>query len=108
MSEWTHPGGPWSGCNNTVRADRTSWLDLSLGRFQDPHTIFLPADVPHMYREHIKAQTRVYFKDGNGNLRAKYVKGSVDDHYGHARNYAEIAFTLSTVGSGNRSIGSPR
>jgi hypothetical protein len=92
----------------TVKCDRTSWLDLSLGRFQSPNSIWVPQDIGHEYREHIKAQTRIYYKDGNGNLRAKYVKGSLADHYGHARNYCEIAFTLATVGAGNRAIGSPR
>lgn len=91
-----------------IQVDRTSWLDLSLGRFQNNPTIALPIDIPTDYKEHMKALIRIYTRDSNENLVAKYVKGSTHDHYAHARNYNEIAFTLATANMGNRAIASPR
>lgn len=81
----------------TIQVDRTSWLDLSLGRFKNK-SIILPLDTPLEYKEHIKALIRVYDKDSNGNPVGSYEKGDNDeDHFSHARNYAEIAlpFALS-------------
>lgn len=78
-----------------VTVDRTSWLDLSLGRFKTKQ-ISLPRDVSNDYREHIKSLVRVYEKDPDGNPIGKYVKGgSADDHLAHARNYSEIALPLT-------------
>lgn len=79
----------------TITVDRTSWLDLSLGRFRNK-AIDLPIDVNHEYRSHIKCPIRVYEKDRNGNPVGRYVSND-DDHYAHARNYAELAlpFALS-------------
>lgn len=78
-----------------IQVDRTSWLDLSLGRFRNG-LIRLPIDIPLEYKEHIKAPTRVYGKDNNGNPIGSYVTSDQDeDHYAHARNYSEIAFCLA-------------
>lgn len=78
----------------TITVDRTSWLDLALGRFLRQH-ISLPRDIPLDYREHLKALIRVYKKDKDGNPIGRYVKTENDlDHYAHARNYAEIALPL--------------
>jgi hypothetical protein len=79
----------------TVTVDRTSWLDMSLSRFRS-NKISLPRDVPKEYREHIKALTRIYEKDIDGNPIGKYVKSSArPDHFAHARNYSEIALPLA-------------
>lgn len=78
----------------TVSVDRTSWLDISLGRFR-AKTIELPVDLSTEYKEHIKAQVRIFKKDQNGNQVARYVTGSSADHFGHARNYCEIALPLA-------------
>jgi len=81
---------------NSVSVDRTSWLDLSLGRFMEPRSIALPFDVDYEYRSHIKALVRVYDKDKEGNQVGRYKKAeSAADHYAHARNYAEIALQLA-------------
>lgn len=77
----------------TITVDRTSWLDLSLGRFKNK-TIVLPIDVPLEYREHLCALVRSYEKDADDNPIGRYVKGHEDDHYAHSRNYSEIALTL--------------
>lgn len=79
----------------SVSVDRTSWLDQSLGRFKNK-TIRLPLNLPMQYKEHIQAQVKTYRKSADGNTVAKYVHGKgVDDHFGHARNYSEIAYHVA-------------
>jgi hypothetical protein len=85
----------------SVQVNRTSWLDLSLGRFKK-RTITLPTDVDVEYREHICAPTRIYDKDRDGNPVGRYESGKNPDHYAHARNYAEIALALGVQLGGNR------
>jgi len=78
-----------------VTVDRTSWLDLSLGRFRT-RSISLPRDIPNEFKDHIKAPVRIYEKDSDGNLIGRYVKGeNANDHHAHARTYAEIALPLA-------------
>jgi len=78
-----------------VTVDRTSWLDLSLGRFRTK-SISLPRDLPNEYKDHVKAPVRIYEKDADGNLVGRYVKGeNANDHHAHARNYSEIALPLA-------------
>ncbi len=79
----------------TVTVDRTSWIDLSLGRFKS-RRISLPQDIPKEYRDHIKALVRIYEKDADSNPVGKYVKSdSAADHFAHSRTYAEIALVLA-------------
>jgi len=79
----------------TVTVDRTSWLDLSLGRFRT-RAISLPRDTPNEYKDHLKALVRIYEKDKDGNLIGRYVKSqNAHDHHAHARNYSEIALPLA-------------
>lgn len=79
-----------------INVDRTSWLDLALGRFKNG-TITLPMDTSQDYKNHIMAQVRIPKKDANGNPVARYeTPGNRHDHYGHARNYAEIALPFAT------------
>jgi len=82
-----------------ITVDRTSWLDMSLGRFRNK-MIKLPTDLSQEYKEHIKSIVRIYEKDTDGNPVGKYVKaGSAHDHLAHARNYSEIALPLTvTIG----------
>lgn len=78
-----------------VSADRTSWLDMSLGRFKTK-AIKLPIDCSDEYKEQIKAQVRIFRKDKNGQQIARYeTADNVADHFGHARNYCEIALPLA-------------
>jgi len=74
----------------TITVDRTSWLDLSLGRFKIKNRIRLPVDVSEEYKKHIKEPKRLYKKDFDGN-QVGYYQNSNADHFAHARNYAEIA-----------------
>ena len=85
--------------------DRTAWLDISLGRvIKGKKCIRLPYDCPHEYKEHLKALMKIYEKDALGNPSAKYINGGGDDHYGHARNYAEIALSLCAVSTKAQNI----
>lgn len=78
-----------------VKVDRTSWLDLALGRFKNG-TITIPRNTSVEYKDHIKAQVRIPKKDQNGNPVTRYeTPGQAQDHYGHARNYAEIALPFA-------------
>lgn len=79
--------------DHQITVDRTSWLDVSLGRFTKQR-IRLPRDISIEYREQIKNQVRVYTKDKDGNPVGRYETVKVD-HFGHARNYAEIALPFA-------------
>lgn len=86
-----------------VTVDRTSWMDLALGRFKRDR-IALPCNTAFKYREQVKAPSRVYRKSGNGGeLVGRYVE-SADDHYAHARTYSEIAFKLGMSLDSNEDI----
>ena len=77
----------------TFNVDRTCWLDLSLGRIRR-NAIQIPQDVSHEWETQVKALVRVYKKDVDDNAVGVYVKGNEDDHFAHARNYAEMALPL--------------
>lgn len=77
-----------------VTIDRTSWLDLSLGRFRSGG-IRLPIDLSKEYKDHVQAIVRIYEKDKSGNHVARYVTGNTEDHFAHARNYAELALPFA-------------
>jgi len=79
---------------HTMTVDRTAWLDVALGRFKNKR-ISLPVDMPFEYRQQIKAPVRIYKKDAQGNPVGNYVVGNEDDHYAHARCYAELALPLA-------------
>jgi hypothetical protein len=92
-----------------VNVDRTSWLDLSLGRVRrgKPY-MHLPKDMDYEYRSQLKALTRITRPDQNKNPIGMYVKkDKVPDHYAHARNYAEIALPLAASLGVAKSISSP-
>lgn len=78
----------------TVTADRTSWMDVSLGRFR-AKTIKLPRNLTQEYRSHLKSPVRITMKDRWGNPVGRYVTADSDeDHFAHSRNYSEIALNL--------------
>ena len=83
--------------DQSVSVDRTTWLDMSLGRVRRGKPwIILPSDVDAEYRSHMKALVRDYRNDQHGNPIGRYVKAEKDpDHYAHARTYAEIALPLA-------------
>lgn len=90
-----------------VKVDRTSWLDLSLGRYK-AGTIILPMDTPEEYKDHIRNQVRVYSPDKQGNPTGRWVTpDGKHDHWGHARNYSEIALPLAVSMASSHDIESP-
>lgn len=89
----------------TITVDRSSWLDLALGRYHH-NAISLPKDLDLEFRAHLKEPTRIYKKDQDGNPISKYVNAS-DDHYAHASNYAEIALQMAVSNGYNSDIVSP-
>lgn len=96
----------WSG-EPCITVDRTSWLDLALGRFKDQR-IAVPVNIPQDYVNQLKAPVRVPRKDINGNAVAVYITGDrVADHYAHARNYSEIALNFAVSYARNQNMVSP-
>lgn len=88
-----------------VNVDRTSWLDLALGRFRTG-TIEIPSDTDNTYKNHIMAQVRMPKKDQHGNPISVYVTtGNQQDHFGHARVYAEVALPFALGLGSNIPIG---
>lgn len=92
---------------HTVLVDRTSWLDLSLGRFRRSGAITIPMDFPIEARQQLKAPIRVYKRDKDGNNVGRYESGSEEDHFAHARNYSEIALSFAASRGQNFNISSP-
>jgi len=88
----------------TVSVDRTSWIDLALGRLHR-RKLTLPVDTSLEYKNHLKALVRVYKKDAMGNPIGKYERGNADDHFAHARTYNEIALRLSANNTAAQNIG---
>ncbi len=89
---------------HTMVVDRTSWLDLSLGRVKNRRISF-PIDLPTEYKNHLKNVVRIVEKDKDGNPVGRYVKTG-EDHYSHARNYCEIALQLAASFAQSHNIGS--
>jgi hypothetical protein len=88
---------------HTMTVDRTSWLDIGLGRFK-LKTIILPIDLSIEYKDHVKSPVRIYKKDASGNPVGVYVTGSIEDHYAHARTYSEMALELAAAGGGHQTV----
>jgi phage terminase large subunit GpA-like protein len=84
-----------------VNVDRTSWMDLSLGRFHNGK-IMLPTNITKEYRNHIKNPVRIYEKDNDGNPIGKYLGET--DHLAHARTYNEIALPLAASFATNKDV----
>ncbi len=81
-------GNP-NDADKSFLCDRTSWLDLSLGRFFN-QTIQVPIDLSETYRTQISNVVRHYKFDKDGNPYYTYVSIG-PDHFAHARTYSELA-----------------
>lgn len=74
-----------------VCVDRTSWLDATFARIK-AGTIAMPTDISLEYKAHIKALTRRFKFNEDGETSAVYqIAENAEDHFAHAQNYAEIA-----------------
>jgi hypothetical protein len=78
-----------------VTVDRTSWLDLSLGRFKN-RAISIPVNTSLEYKNHLQNIVKKYEMDTDGNPTGRYINTG-DDHFAHSRNYSEIALALVTT-----------
>ena len=88
----------------SVSVDRTSCLDLSLGRLHNSQ-ILLPVDTPLEYKDHMQALIRITKLDKNENPVSSYIKEhNKADHYAHARNYSEIALAIVAGAGSNEDI----
>lgn len=89
----------------TICVDRTSWIDQALGRYHNK-SISLPIDTNSEYRDHIQKVVKTYFKDDDGNPKAKYVtEQNKPDHFAFAQTYCEMALSFVPFGGGNQIIG---
>lgn len=90
-----------------ITVDRTSWLDLALGRFK-AGTITTPLDIDLEYKAQLQALIRVPKKDDDGNITFRYEHADNEpDHYAHARCYAEIALIFAVGIGDNTNIKAP-
>ena len=88
----------------TLTVDRTSFLDMSLGRLHKQRTI-LPYNISHVFKEHLKALARTYKLDKFGRPEAIYVTlNNVDDHLAHALTLTEVAHMQAFSHSTGRTI----
>jgi hypothetical protein len=79
---------------HTISVDRTSWMDLALGRFHR-QKIIVPKNLSLEAKTHLKAPVRHTKRNKLGNIVAQYKTGDNDhDHLAHARTYSEIALPL--------------
>ena len=85
-----------------VSVNRTAWLDRSLGRIIN-RVMDIPMDTPDLWKQHVQHLVRRPLKDKNGNIIHQYVKTG-DDHYAHARNYAEIGLACLEGGENQRMV----
>jgi len=76
-----------------ITVDRTTWLDLTLGRYQT-NKINLPKNIPNEFKAQITNLVRIYSEHPKtGERLPQYIKKG-PDHYAHAANYAEIALRV--------------
>jgi len=87
-----------------ITVDRTSWLDLALGRFMNG-TIHLPQDISQEFKDHLKAPARQWKLDRDGNPVGTYINLGAD-HFAHARCYNEIALPIAASVATNSDIAS--
>jgi len=85
-----------------LTVDRTTFLDLALGRFHKGK-VSIPTRFPSVAREHLKAPMRTYELDEMGLPRGVY-KSIADDHQAHAAAYCEVAHFMGYKCSTGRSI----
>jgi len=85
-----------------LTVDRTTFLDMSLGRLHKQRTI-LPNNIGAIFREHVKNLVRTYEIDDFGKPKAVYVSEGAD-HTAHALTLTEVAHLKSYSYQTGRSI----
>jgi len=88
-----------------LTVDRTSFLDMALGRFHKQQVI-IPVDTGYVFKEHLCNLTRTYEYDENNRPKAKYVTPpNKADHLAHAYTLGEVAHMRAYAKRSGRSIG---
>jgi len=87
----------------SVSVDRTSWMDLALGRIKSQQLI-LPSDLSNETKEHLQSPVRVYEMDADNQPVGRYVETG-PDHAAHARLYNELALPFAASQVANQDIG---
>lgn len=88
--------------SNSVGFRRTSWLDLSQGRFRR-QSIHLPRNISVEFREAIKSLVRLEKRNDSGDIVARYIsRGS--DHEAFARMFNELALVFAVSGRENKNV----
>lgn len=85
-----------------LTVDRTSFLDMSLGRLHKQRT-WLPQNIHGVFREHLQNLERTYEMDDMGKPKAVYVSLNAD-HSAHALNLTEVAHIKAYSRQTGRSI----
>lgn len=85
-----------------LTVDRTSFLDMSLGRLHKQRT-WLPQNIPGVFREHVQNLVRTYELDDMGKPKAVYVSLGAD-HQAHALNLTEVAHMMAYSRQTGRNI----
>ena len=85
-----------------LTVDRTSFLDMSLGRIHKMRTS-LPQNLSGVFREHVKNLVRTYELDDMGRPKAAYVSLGAD-HQAHALTLTEVAHMMAYTSKTGRSI----
>ena len=85
-----------------LTVDRTSFLDMSLGRLHKQRTI-LPQNIGGVFRDHLQNLVRTYELDELGRPKATYVSLGAD-HQSHALTLTEVAHMQCYSRTTGRSI----
>lgn len=75
---------------HNLTVNRTFWIDQYLGRYSNK-TIKIPAHVTEELRVHLKSLKKMYEKDRNGEVIARYIKAEGRTDLAHCGVYCEIA-----------------
>jgi hypothetical protein len=85
-----------------IGVSRTSWLDLSQGRFKT-RTMSLPWDTTSEAKKHIMNLVKIQKKDKDDHPVSKFISVGAD-HFALARMYSEVALPLAISAAKNEDV----
>ncbi len=86
-----------------ITAARTGTFDHAAKRVNNGRTTFCHHPELSLMREHLSNLKRVDTRNDAGEMVSNWISTG-DDHYGHALNYAEIAFDMLLTGAGELAV----